>query len=290
LQPQPDGRQRAMIVDFGVGKTSATEKSSAQDEELTEITHADMAVGTIAYMAPEQLLDSHGVTGAADIYALGAILYRAASGQQVFGSLDEIEYAKKKLVSPPTPLELPRFDRAARGLQAAVGRALAKSPADRFESAEAMLQELLVLRDLARSLAMDLDAITDMAPLSSLLGELESEALANAAAARDEATPSDATPADAPRASATITDEPPTLNIARALVDARTRSAATTAEAAPPVAPEPSPPSLVAPETLRTRSPASPQPRRLSLVLAALSGVAVGFLAHWALVEALSRP
>ena len=279
LQPQPDGRQRAMIVDFGVGKTSATEKSSAQDEELTEITHADMAVGTIAYMAPEQLLDSHGATGAADIYALGAILYRASSGEQVFGSLDEIEYAKKKLVSPPTPLELPRFDRAARGLQAAVGRALAKSPADRFESAEAMLQELLTLRDLARSLAMDLDAITDMAPLSSLLGELESEALA-----------SDATPADAPRASATIADEPPTLNIARALVDARTRSAATTAEAAPPVVPEPSPPSLVAPETVRTRTPASPQPKRLSLVLAALSGVVVGFLAHWALVEALSRP
>ena len=292
LQPQGDGRRRAIIVDFGVGKSFATELGGApQGDDLAEITHADMAVGTIAYMAPEQLVDSHGATGAADIYALGAILYRAVSGQQVFGSLDDIEYAKKKLVAAPTPLPLARFDRAARGLQAAVERALAKSPADRFPTAEAMRLELLLLRDVARGLAMDLDAVTDMAPLSELLGELAGEP-------RNELT--------------TLADEPPTLNTAVPLVDASSllliearaeleteiraeleakvraeleakAAALVVPEPSPPPPPRPSHPSLAGPETVRTRAPPAAPPQRLALVLATLGGIVIGALAHWAL-------
>ncbi len=280
LQPQGDGRRRAIIVDFGVGKSFATELGGAlQGEDLTELTHADMAVGTIAYMAPEQLVDSHGATGAADIYALGAILYRAASGQQVFGSLDDVEYAKKKLVSPPTPLPLARFDRAARGLQAAVERALAKSPADRFATAEAMRQELLLLRDVARGLAMDLDAVTDMAPLSELLGELAGESRPSEIPEQEEATligkltAGDALTPEARSELTTLADEPPTLNTAVPLVDASSlllieakaaleAKAELEAKAPAPVVPEPSPPplprpshpSLAGPETVRTRT------------------------------------
>jgi eukaryotic-like serine/threonine-protein kinase len=293
LQPQGDGRRRAIIVDFGVGKSFASELGGApQGDDLADITHADMAVGTIAYMAPEQLLDSHGVTGAADVYALGAILYRAVSGQQVFGSLDDVEYAKKKLVAAPTPLPLSRFDRAARGLQAAVERALARNPADRFATAEAMRQELLLLRDVARGLAMDLEAVTDMAPLSEILGELATES-------RNELS--------------TLADEPTTLNTAVALVDARSllliearaeleaevraeleakvrAELEAKARAAALVIPEPSPSSLVGPETVRTRTPPAPPPSRLALVLATLSGLVIGILAHWAFVAALARP
>lgn len=324
LQPQGDGRRRAIIVDFGVGKSFATELGGApQGEDLAELTHADMAVGTIAYMAPEQIVDSHGATGAADIYALGAILYRAVSGQQVFGSLDDVEYAKKKLVSPPTPLPLSRFDRAARGLQAAVERALAKSPADRFATAEAMRQELLLLRDVARGLAMDLDAVTDMAPLSELLGELAGESRASENPEQEEATligrltAGDTLTPEARRELTTLADEPPTLNTAVSLVDASSlllieakaeleAKVALEAKAVPeakveapaPVVPEPSPPpsprtshpSLAGPETVRTRTPPAPPPKKLALILAALGGIVIGFLAHWALALALARP
>jgi serine/threonine-protein kinase len=286
LQPQSDGRVRAIIVDFGVGRTVSSEEASARDEEITGITHAGMAVGTIAYMAPEQLLDSRGATGAADIYALGAILYRAASGQQVFGPLDDLDYAKKKLIAPPTALDLPRFDRAARGLQAVVARALAKNPTGRYATAEAMRQELLALRDVARSLAMDLDAPTDMAPLSALL----SDDVRRASRPSDEPTLVDdvdeeATQSDLPATSPTVLEEPATLNTAVALVASPVASTASTLATG-----SPSPPFPAAPETTRTLSPASARRGQITLALGILGGALVGFLVHWAFAAALSTP
>jgi eukaryotic-like serine/threonine-protein kinase len=292
LQPQSDGRMRAMIVDFGVGRTFSSEENVSRDEEITGITHAGMAVGTIAYMAPEQILDSRGATGAADIYALGAILYRAASGQQLFGPLEELEYAKKKLSSPPTPLDLPRFDRAARGLQAVVARALARNPTGRFASAEAMRQELTTLREVARGLAMDLDAPTDMAPLSDLLPEeLKRESRPSGGGVQDEPTLVDeddveeATLSDVGAASAAITEEPTTLNTAVALVEI---------PAPPPLSTvvdkSPAPPFPAAPETTRTLAPVSTNQRRVTLALAILAGAVIGFLAHWAFTAGHSIP
>jgi serine/threonine-protein kinase len=294
LQPQADGRMRAMIVDFGVGKTVSTEEATARDEDLTGITHAGMAVGTIAYMAPEQLLDSRGATGAADIYALGAILYRAASGQQVFGDLDDLEYAKKKLISPPTPLDLPRFDRAAKGLQSVVARALAKNPTGRFATAEAMRQELVELRDLARSLAMDLDAPTDMAPLSELLsGYLGRSSRPSGEGAQDEPTFVDAddvqeaTLSDVEASKPRISEEPTTPNTAAAVVVVAPPVASTPSTT---VASAPSPPFPEAPETTRTLSPIAANQRRITLSIAIFAGAVLGFLAHWAITAAHAMP
>jgi serine/threonine protein kinase len=301
LQPQTDGRRRAMIVDFGVGKAFSDESLATGDDELTSITHADVAVGTIAYMAPEQLLNSRGVTGAADIYALGAILYHAATGEQVFGSIDnDLEYAKKKLVLPPTPLTLPRFDRAARGLQAAVARALAKNPAGRFESAQAMLSELTMVREIARGLAMDLDAITDMAPLSSLPEELGGDArLSDTAVINVPTRPradvgdsddsNDKTPAKGTSPGAEIADEPTTLTTGFALMEAVARLPALVVEPTSPAVeimrPAPVDP---APETVRALPPSAPERRTLALFFAVLGGVVLGFFGHWALAAALS--
>ena len=294
LQPQADGRTRAIIVDFGVGRTFSTDDAPAKDEEITGITHVGMAVGTIAYMAPEQLLDSRGATGAADIYALGAILYRAATGQQVFGPLEDREYARQKLNAPPTPLELPRFDRAARGLQSVVARALARNPTGRFATAEAMRQELIALRDVARSLAMDLDAPTDMAPLSELLaGGMLIPSMSRAAAMNEDATlvdpaePEDPTLSDLDPVSLTLVDEPTLENAgvgpakSQALLPA-TPSTMATREAFPPFP--------TAPETTRTLSSSPGNARRFTLALAIAGGVILGFLAHWALTAALTRP
>jgi serine/threonine-protein kinase len=273
LQPQADGRTRAIIVDFGVGRTFSTDDAPARDEEITGITQAGMAVGTLAYMAPEQLLDSRNATGAADIYALGAILYRAATGQQVFGPVEDQEYARQKLNSAPTPLDLPRFDRAAKGLQSVVARALAKNPTGRFATAEAMRQELIALREVARSLAMDLDAPTDMAPISSLLpDDLAIPSLSSGSVIQDETTlvdppePDEKTLSELDRPSPTLIDEPAQVVAPSTMVHN--------------VA---SPPFPAAPETTRTLAPASGSRRRFTLALAILGGALIGFLAHWAL-------
>lgn len=155
------GRHRAVIVDFGV---SRAEPSLSVDDALTSITNADMAVGTIPYMAPEQILSSRDATLAVDLYAVGAILFRAVAGADVFGDIADADVLKQKLTEPAPPLPLGRVDRVARGLAAIVDRALARRPEDRYASAELMLRDLTELQEVARTNAMDLDAPTEIAP------------------------------------------------------------------------------------------------------------------------------
>ena len=168
LEPKDGGRWRAVIVDFGVSRLEST---PGDDDPLTGITHADMAVGTIPYMAPEQFVSSRDVSGAADLYAVGAILFRAVAGEHVFGDAEDMDYARRKLTGEAPALAVSRFDRVARGLQAIVGKALQRRPEDRFVSAEQMLQELTAVRDVARAMAFDLDATTEQAPPPSAVTE-----------------------------------------------------------------------------------------------------------------------
>jgi serine/threonine-protein kinase len=161
LEPVSGGRRRAVIVDLGVSRVDA---GGSGDEAVTSITQSDMAVGTLTYMAPEQLLSSSTATAAADVYALGAILYRAVTGEPVFGEDDDAVAAKRKLDGEAPPLSMARIDRVAVGFSGLVARALQREPERRFGSAEEMLRDLLVLADLARATALDLDAPTEHAP------------------------------------------------------------------------------------------------------------------------------
>jgi serine/threonine-protein kinase len=161
LEPVAGGRRRAVIVDLGVSRIDAGVSS---DEAVTSITQTDMAVGTLSYMAPEQLLSSSTATAAADVYALGAILYRAISGEPVFGEQDDSIAANRKLNSEAPPLSVSRIDRVGMGLSTVVARALQRDPDRRFASAEEMLRELVSLAEVARATALDLDAPTEHAP------------------------------------------------------------------------------------------------------------------------------
>ncbi|HEY4116452.1 MAG TPA: protein kinase, partial [Byssovorax sp.] len=161
LSRTPDGGSRAVLVDFGVSRLlNPTEKD---EETITGITRADMAVGTIEYMSPEQILNSRSVTAASDIYAVGAILYRAVCGRHVFGDVQsETELAQLKLTTEGAPLSLPgRADRLALGLRDAVTRALKRRPSERIKTAEELLAAFTPLRDLVRVNALDLDSTTE---------------------------------------------------------------------------------------------------------------------------------
>jgi serine/threonine-protein kinase len=150
LQTLQGGRHRAVVVDFGVSRLMSGSEPD-EDDEVTGITRADMAVGTIEYMAPEQILNSRAVTSVSDIYATGAILFRAVAGRHVFGNIaSDAELAQKKLMTESPPLTLDRNDKLSDGLIRVVTRALRRKPVDRYQSAEDLLNDLLPLRDLAR--------------------------------------------------------------------------------------------------------------------------------------------
>ncbi|MES2633232.1 MAG: AAA family ATPase [Pseudomonadota bacterium] len=102
-------------------------------------------VGTLAYLAPEQ----SGRTGRtvdqrADLYAVGAMLYEMACGRLPFEEQDTLQLIRDHLVrDPPVPSQINA--RVPAGLSNIILRLLAKSPEQRFQSAEGLLHDLLRL-------------------------------------------------------------------------------------------------------------------------------------------------
>src|SRR5688572_5471821 len=83
----PDGRPR--LADFGIARLVDT----------TRVTAAATAIGTAAYMAPEQV-QGHDVTPAADVYALGLVLLELLTGRRAFEGTGH-EVAVARLARPP---------------------------------------------------------------------------------------------------------------------------------------------------------------------------------------------
>ncbi|MEZ4434604.1 MAG: serine/threonine-protein kinase [bacterium] len=125
-----DGSEKVRVLDFGIGKLMA-EEGRRGDPTTRGL------VGTPQYMAPEQCR-SEGVTPATDIYAIGVLLYQMATGRLPFEAEVWVDYlfAHMNAPVPPLPDELPA------SFAAAVHRALAKDPADRFPSARAFAEAL----------------------------------------------------------------------------------------------------------------------------------------------------
>jgi serine/threonine-protein kinase len=149
---------RAVFVDLGVSRLVSDRRS---DSALTEITCDDRALGTAEYMAPEQILSARNVTGAADLYALGAILYRAVAGRNVFGTdTHGVELLRRKLTVDPPALHTGRADPVAKGFEELVRKSLSRALEERYENADEMLTDLYLLRDAARHASKTLPPIT----------------------------------------------------------------------------------------------------------------------------------
>jgi predicted Ser/Thr protein kinase len=122
LRPSATG-QDAVLMDFGVAKAL-----NAQ----TLITGTG-TVGTIDYMAPEQIKESQAVDHRVDIYALGLVLYELLAGEKAFsGTAAQVMFAHLQKPAPDVrDLNPTVTSRTARVIR----RALAKDPEDRFASA-----------------------------------------------------------------------------------------------------------------------------------------------------------
>ncbi|HLG05250.1 MAG TPA: BREX system ATP-binding domain-containing protein [Gemmatimonadales bacterium] len=116
-----------MVADFGVARAlnSATEMN---------ITGPGLAVGTPSYMSPEQAAGEANLDARCDVYALGCLLYEMLAGEPPFDGPTPQAILSRIIRDPAPSLRARRGDVSLR-LDAAIRRALAKAPADRFQSA-----------------------------------------------------------------------------------------------------------------------------------------------------------
>lgn len=136
-----DGRVK--ILDFGLAKVIQPKESVAN--LAATITLPGVALGTIGYMAPEQVRGL-STDQRADIFALGAILYEMVMGKQTFQrptSADTISAILNE--EPPSIAELSPDTPAA--VERVIGRCLEKNPAQRFQSASDLAFALEALLD-----------------------------------------------------------------------------------------------------------------------------------------------
>jgi eukaryotic-like serine/threonine-protein kinase len=124
----------AVVADFGIAKAI----SAAGGEKLTE---TGIAVGTPAYMSPEQAFGEEHLDGRSDIYALGCVLYEMLGGDPPFTGSSAQAILARKVVDQIPSLRTVR-ETVPFTVERAVRKALARAPADRFATATQFAEAL----------------------------------------------------------------------------------------------------------------------------------------------------
>jgi eukaryotic-like serine/threonine-protein kinase len=135
----------AKLLDFGLAKLRAQEEpalaSAVSATTLSApLTAAGAIVGTLPYMAPEQL-EGKAADARADLWALGAILYEMLTGKRAFEGESAATLIGNILHTEPAPLTT-RQPITPPALERLVGRCLAKDPARRWDTAHDVAEEL----------------------------------------------------------------------------------------------------------------------------------------------------
>jgi eukaryotic-like serine/threonine-protein kinase len=124
-----DAEGRLKVTDFGIARAGAS-----------QMTEAGSIIGTAQYLSPEQAKGAP-VDQTSDLYSVGVVLYELLTGAVPFTGDTPVEIAMKHLSSTPEPPSIRRAE-VPRDLDKVVLRALAKDPADRYQSAEEMDADL----------------------------------------------------------------------------------------------------------------------------------------------------
>src|SRR6266498_3967807 len=127
--------RHALVTDFGVAK-ALSEATGRQ-----QLTTAGVALGTPAYMAPEQAVADPHLDQRVDIYAVGALGYELVAGRPPFTGGTAQEVLAAHMTQRPEPL-CARRPACPPGLEAVIMRCLEQRPADRWQTAEELLAQL----------------------------------------------------------------------------------------------------------------------------------------------------
>jgi serine/threonine-protein kinase len=124
---------RPMVTDFGIAR--------AVSEGDNRLTATGMAIGTPAYMSPEQAAGERSVDGRSDLYSLGIVAYQLLVGEPPFVAASTPAMLVKHISERPTPIQQRRSEMPD-DLARAVMLLLEKDPANRFPSAAALVAAL----------------------------------------------------------------------------------------------------------------------------------------------------
>jgi serine/threonine protein kinase len=134
-------RDQVKVLDFGLAKTTDPRaaagalRSDVQTEMLAELlsTRAGVAMGTIAYMSPEQARGEE-LDARSDLFSFGLVLYEMTTGQRTFqGNTSAVIFDAILNREPPAPIDLNANIPVA--LERIIGRLLEKDPRQRYQSA-----------------------------------------------------------------------------------------------------------------------------------------------------------
>jgi len=126
----------ALLADFGIARGTP---GAARPETMTQL---GMAVGTVAYMSPEQAMGEREIDARSDVYALGCVLFEMLSGSPPFTGTTAMSVVAKHLSAPPPDLRALRPE-VPPAIAHVLARALAKEPGDRPASARDLAQALV---------------------------------------------------------------------------------------------------------------------------------------------------
>jgi serine/threonine protein kinase/Flp pilus assembly protein TadD len=145
----------AIIADFGIARAVTAVGQDAVEGD--DVTKDGLPVGTPWYMSPEQIRGSEAVDGRSDLYSLACVVYEMLAGKPPFDTGEDHTAAlARHLVDLPPSIVAVRPEVPER-VEAAVMRALAKSPAERFQTTDEFGEALLADRSreaAARSIAV----------------------------------------------------------------------------------------------------------------------------------------
>ena len=181
--------EHALVADFGIARAI----TAAGGERLTE---TGLAIGTVAYMSPEQAAGEARIDGRSDIYSLGCVLYEMLVGNPPFTGSSAQAVVARKLTDPVPSLRTVR-ETVSEAVEQVIFTALAKFPADRFATAgqfsralelikgktagpgprsAARRKHLIWYRPLRKTLLLSLTATGALAVLGGYIWDRESKA------------------------------------------------------------------------------------------------------------------
>jgi serine/threonine-protein kinase len=133
IEQDADGDEHVYLADFGLAKTAASG---------TRMTESGRLLGTIDYMAPEQIR-GQDVDGRADLYSLGCLLYECLVGEPPFARRSDVATIYAHLHEPP-PAASDRKPVLPQAIDAVLARALAKQPEERYPTGTELVEEARV--------------------------------------------------------------------------------------------------------------------------------------------------